>query len=180
VSESSGKRVKHPSEALKLDEEIEVFVLGVDRVNRKISLGLKELQPDPWVNAAELYKPGQMVKAKILRFAKFGAFAELERGLEGLIHISEMSKEAIQRPEEAAKIGDTVEVKILRVIPEEQKIGLSIKEAVREREKQATREAPPPLAATEEKKVTIADMIAEKERAKAEKEATEEEIEGLP
>jgi len=175
LSELSWKRVKHPADVLKLGEEIEVFVLGVDRINKKISLGLKELQPDPWVNAAELYKPGQIVQAKILRFAKFGAFAELEHGLEGLIHISEMSKEALQSPEEAAKINDVVEVKILRVIPEEQKIGLSIKGAILNREKQAPAEINP--SPTEEKKVTIADMIAEKERAKAEKEASEEEAE---
>lgn len=185
LSELSWKRVKHPSEVLKTGDEIDVFVLGVDRVNKKVSLGLKELQPDPWVNAADLYKPGQVVKAKILRFAKFGAFVELEHGLEGLIHISELSREPVQKPEDAVKIGDTVDVKILRVIPDEQKIGLSIKEVLKDREKQAPKEVSPPPA--EEKKVTIADMIAEKERAKAEKESEEQEeaeeeatAEGLP
>jgi ribosomal protein S1 len=174
ITELSWKRVKHPSELLKTGEEIDVFVLGVDKANRKVSLGLKELQPDPWVNAGELYRPGQVVKAKILRFAKFGAFAELEHGLEGLIHISELSKAPVQKPEDAVKIGDTVEVKILRVQPEEQRIGLSVKEAVLEREKQSRQEAAP---AAEENKVTIGDIIAEKERARAEKEAEEEEEE---
>jgi 4-hydroxy-3-methylbut-2-enyl diphosphate reductase len=172
LSELSWKRVKHPSEVLKVGDEIDVYVLGVDKANKKISLGLRELQPDPWLNANDLYKPGQIVKAKVLRFAKFGAFAELERGLEGLIHVSEISKDPIQKPEDALKIGDTVDVKILRVIPEEQKIGLSIKEVLKDREKQALKEVSPP--ATEEKKVTIADMIAEKERARAEKEAETE------
>ena len=177
LTELSWKRVKHPSEVLKSGEEIDVYVLGVDKATKKVSLGLKELQPDPWVNATELYKPGQIVKAKVLRFAKFGAFVELEHGLEGLIHISELSREPIQKPEDAVKIGDTVEVKILRVIPEEQKIGLSIKEVIKDREKAAAKEAPSPAAAVqeEEKKVTIADMIAEKERARAEKEAEGEE-----
>ena len=172
LSELSWKRVKHPSEVLKSGEEIDVFVLGVDRENKKVSLGLKELQPDPWVNADELYKPGQVVRAQILRFAKFGAFAELERGLEGLIHISELSRERVQNPGDAVKIGDTVEVKILRVIPEEQKIGLSIREVLLDREKKAVKEAAaePPA---EEKKVTIADMLAEKEKVRAEKEAEE-------
>lgn len=168
LSELSWKRVKHPSEVLKIGEEIEVFILGVDKVNRKIALGLKELQPDPWVNAADLYKVGQIVKAKILRFAKFGAFAELEKGLEGLIHISEISKEAVQKPEDAVKIGEEVEVKILRVIPEEQKIGLSIKEAQLEKEKQSL--------PSEEKKVTIADILAEKEKAKREAEFETDEV----
>jgi len=160
ITELSWKRVKHPSEVLKVGEEIEVFVLGVDRINKKVALGLKELQPDPWEKANQLYQPGQIVKARILRFAKFGAFAELEHGLEGLIHISELSKEPIKSPEEAVKIGDTVDVKILRVLPEEQKIGLSIREVPVE-------EAAPPA---EEKKVTIGDIIAEKERARVEKE----------
>jgi len=176
LTELSWKRVKHPSEVLRLGDEIDVFVLGVDKINKKVALGLKELQPDPWVTAAEIYKPGQIVKAKILRFAKFGAFAELEHGLEGLIHISEISKDPVSKPEDAVKIGDVVEVKILRVIPEEQKIGLSIKEALIEKEREALKEA-----AQEEKKVTIADILAEKEKARAEKEAEqmEESEEGV-
>jgi 4-hydroxy-3-methylbut-2-enyl diphosphate reductase len=177
LTELSWKRVKHPSEVVKPGEEIDVFVLGVDRANKKVSLGLKELQPDPWANAADLYKTGQIVKARILRFAKFGAFAELERGLEGLIHISELAKEPVQNPGDAVKIGETYDVKILRVLPDQQRIGLSLKEVLKAKEKAAAKAAaaaPTVLAAaTDEKKVTIGDMIAEKERAKAEKEAEE-------
>ena len=176
LSELAWKRVKHPSEVLKSGDDIDVFVLGVDRANKKVSLGLKELQPDPWAGAAELYKPKQVVKAKILRFAKFGAFAELEHGLEGLIHISELSLRPVQQPGDAVKIGDVVDVKILRVLPEEQRIGLSIREVLLDQERKAAppreaREAAP--APVEEKKITIGDMIAEKERARAEKESEE-------
>ena len=174
LSELSWKRVKHPSEVLKLGEDIDVFVLGVDKINKKVALGLKELQPDPWVNAADHYKAGQIVKAKILRFAKFGAFAELDHGLEGLIHISEISKEPVKNPEDAVKIGDVVEVKILRVLPEEQKIGLSIKEAVKQKEKKEIKESAPKEEAP---KVTIGDIIAQKEKEKAEREAEEAEEE---
>ncbi|MBN3032973.1 MAG: 30S ribosomal protein S1 [Candidatus Saganbacteria bacterium] len=179
LSELSWKRVKHPSELLKSGDEIDVFVLGVDRVNKKVSLGLKELQPDPWANAADFYRPKQVVKAKILRFAKFGAFAELEHGLEGLIHISELSLHPVQQPGDAVKIGDVVDVKVLRVLPEEQRIGLSIREVLLDKErkaappKEAKETAPPPA---EEKKVTIGDLLAEKERAKAEKEAEAAEL----
>ena len=135
-------------------------------------MGLKELQPDPWVNAADHFKPGQIVKVKILRFAKFGAFAELPHGLEGLIHISELSRAQVQSPGEAVKIGDEVEVKILRVLPEEQKIGLSIRQAQQTKEKEeAKKNIPPP---EEENKITIADMIAQKDKERAEKEAQEE------
>jgi small subunit ribosomal protein S1 len=182
LSEISWKRVKHPSEVLKTGDEIDVFVLGVDRANKKVSLGLKELQPDPWVNAAEVYKPKQIVKAKILRFAKFGAFAELEHGLEGLIHISELSTHPVENPGDAVKIGDVVDVKILRVLPGEQRIGLSIKDVILEQERKNAPPPPPREAApapAEEKKVTIGDMIAEKERARAEKEAEEAEISEL-
>ena len=175
LSELSWKRVKHPSEVLKLGQEIDVFVLGVDKISKKVALGLKELQPDPWVNAADYFKPGQIVKAKIMRFAKFGAFAELEHGLEGLIHISEISKEPVQKPEDAAKVGDVVEVKVLRVLPEEQKIGLSIKEALLQKEKEELKKTTPP--SEESKKVTIGDIIAQKEKEKADREAEMEEEE---
>ena len=172
LSELSWKRVKHPSEVLKVGQDLDVYVLNVDRINKKVALGLKELQPDPWVNATEYYKAGQIVKAKILRFAKFGAFAELDHDLEGLIHISEISKEPVKQPEDAVKAGDIVDVKVLRVLPEEQKIGLSIKEALADKEKEDYQQA----TQTEEvKKVTIADMIAQKEKEKAEREAQIEE-----
>ncbi|MBU1026103.1 MAG: 30S ribosomal protein S1 [Candidatus Margulisbacteria bacterium] len=170
LSELSWKRVKHPSEVLKVGQELDVFVLGVDKVNKKIALGLKELQPDPWVNASDVYKAGQIVKVKVLRFAKFGAFVELENGLEGLIHNTELARQPVQNPADAVKIDDVVEAKILRVLPEEQKIGLSIKAAQREKEREEIKKSTP---AEDVQKVTIADMIAQKEKEKAEREAEE-------
>ena len=172
LSELSWKRVKHPSVVLKLGQETDVFVLGVDKINKKVALGLKELLPDPWVDAEEHFKPGQIVKATILRFAKFGAFVGLDHDLEGLIHISELSKTPVQKPDDAVKIGDVVEVKVLRVIPEEQKIGLSIKGAQKEKEKVALKQTNP---AETEQKVTIGDMLAQKEKDKSERETEEEE-----
>ncbi|OGC07074.1 hypothetical protein A2526_02835 [candidate division WOR-1 bacterium RIFOXYD2_FULL_36_8] len=167
LSELSWKRVKHPSEVLKVGEKIDVFVLGVDHVNKKVSLGLKELQPDPWESVLSRYKAGQIVKVKVLRIAKFGVFAELEEGLEGLIHLSELSKERVEAADSVVKPGDFVEVKILRIIPEEQKIGLSIKEVQIEKDAAAVKEQ----NSGEDSKVTIGDMLAEKERQKAEYEA---------
>ena len=160
LSELSWKRVKHPSEVLKVGEKIDVFVLGVDHVNKKVSLGLKELQPDPWESVLSRYKAGQIVKVKVLRIAKFGVFAELEEGLEGLIHLSELSKERVEAADSVVKPGDFVEVKILRIIPEEQKIGLSIKEVQIEKDAAAVKEQ----NSGEDSKVTIGDMLAEKER----------------
>ncbi|MBI5399472.1 30S ribosomal protein S1 [Candidatus Saganbacteria bacterium] len=177
LSELSWKRVRHPSELLKIGQEIDVFVLGVDRINRKVALGLKELQTDPWEQASEYFKPGQVIKAKIVRFAKFGAFAEIDHDLEGLIHISELSKTPVERPEDAGiKIGDVVDVKILRVQQAEQRIGLSIKEAQKLKEKEELKESQPPTDIPQ--KVTIGDIITQKEKNRAEREEIEaEEIE---
>ena len=157
ITELSWKRVNHPSDLLKVGDMIDVFVLGVDKVNKKVSLGLKELQPDPWVEATEIYKVGQIVKGKVARLVKFGAFIELEKGLEGLCHISELSTTPVQRPEDAVKPGDEVEVKILRILPEEQKIGLSIKEARMEEQKHKAK-----VEQEEKTKVTIEDVLKEK------------------
>jgi 4-hydroxy-3-methylbut-2-enyl diphosphate reductase len=162
LTELSWKRVNHPSDVLKVGQELEVFVLGVDKENKKVALGLKELQPDPWVTAAELYKPGQIVKVKIARFVKFGAFVELEGNLEGLIHISELSDQHIMKPEEAVSIGDIVDVKVLKVIPDEQKIGLSIKEAKKEAERKEHKEAVQSQPEEQKKTVTIGDVIKSK------------------
>jgi ribosomal protein S1 len=164
LTELSWKRVQHPSEVLKVGQELEVFVLGVDKVNYKVALGLKELQPDPWAGAAEKYRVGQIVKAKVLRLVKFGAFLEIEEGLEGLCHISELSTQKVNDPADVVKPGDIVEVKILRVLPEEQKIGLSIREVQLSKEKAEAEEK-----RREETKVTIAEALQEKERARAEK-----------
>ena len=155
LTELSWKRVNHPGDILKVGQELDVFVLGVDKENKKVALGLKELEPDPWVKAAELYKPGQIVKAKIARFVKFGAFVELEGNLEGLIHISELSDKPITSPEEAVSVGSIVDVKVLKVLPDEQKIGLSIKEAKKDAEK-------PEVPQAEKKSVTIGDVIKSK------------------
>ncbi len=172
LSELSWKRVKNPSEVLKAGQEIEVLILGVDKASKKVSLGRKELLPDPWENATEYYKAGQIVKAKIMRFAKFGAFAELDHDLEGLIHNTELCKETVYNPADSGvKIGDTVDVKILRVLPEEQKIGLSIKQILQDKEKQELKTV---NTAPDEPKVTIADMISQKEKERTEEEPDSE------
>lgn len=158
ISELSWGRVKHPSEVVKVGDEIEVFILSVDRQKKKVGLGLKQLQPDPWVKVKELYRPGQVVKGKIVRIVSFGAFVELERGLEGLIHLSELADPAPARPEDVVKIDDEVKVKILRIIPEQQKIGLSLKAVQEQMNKEKLKET----LNSEERKVTIGDIMKEK------------------
>ena len=128
ISELSWARVNHPREVLNVGDKVDVFVLGVDRENNKISLGIKQLQPDPWVSVHEKYHIGQVITGKITRIAAFGAFIEIEKGLEGLIHISELSDKPVKTPEDVVKPGDQVKAKIIKILADEQKIGLSIKE----------------------------------------------------
>ena len=158
ISELTLGRIKHPSEVVKIGDEVEVFILGINQDKKKISLGLRQLQPDTWVKARDLYRVGQIVRGKVVRLVKFGAFVELEKGLEGLLHLSEMKDPSPSRPEEAVKIGEEVQVKILRIVPEEQKIGLSLKAAQEEAAKEKAKES----AVVEERKVTIGDLMKEK------------------
>src|SRR3954453_6590789 len=124
------KKIGHPSEVLKKGEMIRAVVLSVDQEKQRIALGLKQMQEDPWVNVIpQNYRPGMVVKGHVTKIANFGVFVELEPGLEGLLHISEISDQKIEKPEEALKIGQELEVKILRVDSEERKIGLSLKRA---------------------------------------------------
>jgi small subunit ribosomal protein S1 len=124
------KKIGHPSEMLKKSEKIQAVVLSVDQEKQRIALGLKQMQEDPWLNVIPgSYRPGMVVKGKVTKIANFGVFVELEEGLEGLLHISEISDQKIEKPEEALKVGQDVEVKILRVDSDERKIGLSLKRA---------------------------------------------------
>src|SRR3954464_14580372 len=124
------KKIGHPSEVLKKAEEIEAIVLSVDQEKQRIALGLRQLQEDPWLHVIPAgYRPGMVVHGTVTKIANFGVFVELEPGLEGLLHISEISDQKIEKPEEALKVGQELEVKILRVDSDERKIGLSLKRA---------------------------------------------------
>ena len=124
------RKITHPSEVVKKNEEIECVVTSVDKKNRRIALGLKQLTDDPWVTTIpEKYRPNQIVKGKVTKITNFGVFVSLEDDLEGLLHISELSDHKVDNPEEVVKVGEEVEVMVLRVDPEERKIGLSRKRA---------------------------------------------------
>ncbi|HEX2973828.1 MAG TPA: 30S ribosomal protein S1 [Tepidisphaeraceae bacterium] len=132
------KKIGHPSEVLKKGEDIQAVVLSVDQEKQRIALGLKQMQEDPWVNVIPAnYRPGMVVKGHVTKIANFGVFVELEPGLEGLLHISEISDQKIEKPEEALKVGQELDVKILRVDSDERKIGLSLKRAQWAAEEQA-------------------------------------------
>lgn len=127
ISEMSWARVNHPSEIVKIGDKVDVFVLGADKETNKVSLGMKQLQPDPWVNVAERYTIGQVVSGTVTRVASFGAFIQIEKDLEGLIHISELSYSHIDKVEDIVKVGEKITAKIIKLIPDEQRIGLTLK-----------------------------------------------------
>jgi len=124
------RKVAHPSEMLKKGQEIQCVVLSVDEEKTRVALGLKQLTEDPWLRQIpEHYIPGQIVRGKVTKVTNFGVFVELEKDLEGLLHISELADHKVDNPEEVVKVGEEIEVKILRVDSEERKIGLSLKRA---------------------------------------------------
>lgn len=123
------RKVSHPSEVLKKGEEVEAVVLEVDPQNRRIALSLKEAQEDPWRKIAERYKVGMRIKGKVTKLASFGAFVEVEEGVDGLVHISQISEERVQRVKDVLQPGQEVEARVIKVDPVERRIGLSIKAA---------------------------------------------------
>ena len=123
------RKVTHPSEMLEKGQEVECKVLSVDQQRRRIALGLKQMSDDPWSgDIPERYKPGDVVQGTITKITNFGVFVGLEDGLEGLLHISELSDDKVENAEDLVNVGDPIEVKILRVDIEERKIGLSKKQ----------------------------------------------------
>jgi predicted RNA-binding protein with RPS1 domain len=122
---SWSRRIKHPSEVLKKGQEIDAIITSIDADNRRLSLSIKDLEPNAWDRFVNDHTPGDVVHGKIARFANFGAFVELDDNLEGLCHISELSEDRVDKPEDAVQLGQEMEFKILRIDIENKKIGLS-------------------------------------------------------
>jgi len=127
ISEISWDRIRHPSEILKIGEEVKVKVISIDEEKRHIGLSIRRLQDDPWQESIDDLHVGQLVEAKITRLTKFGAFALLENGVEGLIHISEIADEHIEHPKEVLHEEDDVTLRIIKIEPESHRIGLSLR-----------------------------------------------------
>ncbi|MCB0315643.1 MAG: S1 RNA-binding domain-containing protein, partial [Calditrichaeota bacterium] len=129
ITDLSWGRVNHPSELVNLDEEIDVMILDFDENKSRISLGLKQLKPHPWENIAQRFPVGSKVKGKVVSLTDYGAFVELEHGIEGLIHVSEMSwSHHVKNPAQILKEGEQVEAVLLSIEPEERKISLGLKQ----------------------------------------------------
>ncbi|MCD4678333.1 MAG: 30S ribosomal protein S1 [Desulfobacula sp.] len=121
------KRIKHPSEVYKKNETIQAVVLDIDKSNERFSLGIKQTQADPWESVAQRYEVGKEISGVITNLTDFGVFVELEEGIEGLVHVSEISKENIKSPKEHYQIGETITARVMNINSDERRIGLSIK-----------------------------------------------------
>ncbi len=127
LSEISWEHIDKPEDVLQIGQEVQVKVISIDPERKRIGLSIRQLQEDPWKTKAASLRVGQLVRATITRLEKFGAFARLENGLEGLIHISELSEQRIEHPKEVVKEGDEVTLRIIRIDPEARRIGLSLR-----------------------------------------------------
>lgn len=150
VSEMGWGRVKNPGEVVKVGQEIEVYVLSVDQEKGKISLGLKQLIANPWDTAAEKYAVGNIVSGKVVRIVPFGAFVMLEDGVDGLVHISQIAWERVEKVEDALQIGQEVQTKVLDLDLENKKISLSIKQTTERPAKEAPAKAEKAVEAEEQ------------------------------
>jgi small subunit ribosomal protein S1 len=131
LTDLSWGRVKHPSDIVKPEQELDVIILKFDKEKQRVSLGLKQLQPDPWVNAAEKYPAGGKVRGKIVGVVDYGVFVELEQGIEGLVHVSEMSwNKKVTHPSKIAKVGEEVDVLVLDIKPSDRRVSLGMKQAL--------------------------------------------------
>src|SRR5437868_519860 len=141
VSEMSwSRRVRHPSKIVNVGDDVQVIVLDVNRGAKRISLGMKQVQPDPWTTIEQRYRPGTPVQGRVRNLTDFGAFIELEPGVDGLLHVSQMSHRPVNRPEDLVTVGDELTLLVIRVDPNERRIGLSLKELAH-----AVAEVPPPV-----------------------------------
>jgi small subunit ribosomal protein S1 len=127
LSELSWERVQHPRDVLEVGQEVKVKVINIDREKKRIGLSLRALADDPWKSRVEKFVVGQLVEGVITRLTKFGAFARLEGDIEGLIHISEMADHRIEHPKEVLKDGEVRTLRIVRIDPEQHRIGLSLR-----------------------------------------------------
>jgi small subunit ribosomal protein S1 len=121
------KRIKHPSELYKKGDVVQAIVLDIEKDNERFSLGIKQLQEDPWVTVGERYEVGKEITGTVTNVTDFGIFVELEEGIEGLVHVSEISKEKIKTPVGQYNVGDMLTAKVMNINSDERRIGLSIK-----------------------------------------------------
>jgi len=151
ISELSWNHVKHPSEVVTVNQEVDVEILDIDYEKQRLSLGLKQTQKDPWLERIKKYSVKGIVKGKVTRIVKFGLFVQIEEDLEGLVHISELSQEPVKRPSDIAKIGDELEVRIIDIDFDKRRMAFSIKQVENPEEAEEEEEKEPKKAKAEVK-----------------------------
>jgi len=129
LSELAWHRVEHPSEVVHVGQKVEVYVLNVDHDRKRIALSLRKMTPEPWSVIHDTYAVGQVITATITKLTNFGAFAKIDEGIEGLIHISELADYRVNHPKEIVQEGDEVQVRIIRIDPQRRRVGLSLRQA---------------------------------------------------
>jgi small subunit ribosomal protein S1 len=122
--------VRHPNELLKIGQEVQVYVLGINPTEKKIALSIKRTQAEPWSRVENSYEVGQLVRGTVTQLANFGAFARIEDGIEGLIHVSELADERIQHPKQVVNEGQDLILRIIRIDPQRRRMGLSLRRAL--------------------------------------------------
>jgi len=135
ISDIAWSRIKHPGEVLSENQPVEVVVLNVDRERQRISLGYKQLQPDPWENVSKRFPVGSVVSGTVTKLVEFGAFVSLAEGIEGLVHISQLADRRVARPDEVVSVGETVTIKVIGLKEQEHRISLSIRQALEDGER---------------------------------------------
>jgi len=183
LSELSWDRIQHPNEILEVGQEVKVKVINIDREKKRIGLSLRALSDDPWRARVEKFSVGQLVEGVITRLTKFGAFARLEGDIEGLIHISEISETRIEHPKEVLKEGEVVALRVIRIDPEQHRIGLSLRKvdsaAFADKDfkllaKEIDQLEEEPVAAMDEAEDILPEELIEEAPAEADTEAPEE------
>ena len=168
VSDLSWTNVKNPSEVLELGKSYDFVVLKIDQENKKVSIGYKQLQPKPWELVSEKYAVGDVITGKVVRIVDFGAFVEVEKGIDGLVHVSQISHEFLENPASALKVGDEVTAKILAIAPEKEKMNLSIKALIEAPKKEVVETEEKPKKEKKAKKEDDEDLHSWTESATSE------------
>lgn len=163
ISEMSWTRINHPSEVVKVGQKIQVMILKLNLKEGRVSLGLRQILPDPWEDVKRLYRVGEVTRVTISRLVPFGAFVHLEGGVEGIIPNSELAVRRINKPEEVVSVGDEVEAKVIDLRPEERRMTLSVKQLhiQKEREREDTEVRAYSQSRQQESRTTIGDLIGE-------------------
>lgn len=167
ISELSWARVSHPSDIIKVGQDVKVFILGVDKATSRISLGMKQLQSDPWASVSEKYNVGDFVDGQVSRITSFGAFMAIDQDLEGLVHISELSNDHVDQVSDVLTEGQKLRARIIKILPEEQKIGLSLREPVVQQRKSSALDQIVPLVDDEDYFAAASPKAAAAQAAKA-------------